>query len=323
MIFVLLPVFFVLLTAHDYCIIGAGPGGLQMSRFLHGRDYICFEKEKSAGNFFSKFPRGRELISINKRYTGKSSDSSFSMRHDWNSLLGGEESFRNYSTSFYPHADDLVRYLQSYSKGLNIQYNTEIKHIQRLSNGTFLLNHVYRCQKSLLIATGYSKAYIPTGMMGKELAEHYQDIEWNASQFRNQSVLIVGNGNSAFDVADLITSETAYIHIGSTSHITLSYYTHYVGNVRAKNNKFLDHYQLKSLDGLLLFNASEATLYKRADGKIGVYMRDPSEEFDEGILEQFEEEQTEGLDPHRLIQFDFDFRLVTFLFEEKGMTGSF
>lgn len=31
---------------HEYCVIGAGPGGLQIAYFLHnaGRDYIVYEK---------------------------------------------------------------------------------------------------------------------------------------------------------------------------------------------------------------------------------------------------------------------------------------
>jgi choline dehydrogenase-like flavoprotein len=52
----------------DYCIIGGGPGGLQMARLLQqaGRDYAVFEKGRVA-EFFRTFPRHRRLISINKR----------------------------------------------------------------------------------------------------------------------------------------------------------------------------------------------------------------------------------------------------------------
>jgi len=35
----------------DYCLIGAGPGGMQVGYFLEraGRDYIIFEKGPTAG----------------------------------------------------------------------------------------------------------------------------------------------------------------------------------------------------------------------------------------------------------------------------------
>ena len=41
-------------TYHDYCVIGAGPAGLQMGYFLKaaGRDYIVFEKSNITGNAF-------------------------------------------------------------------------------------------------------------------------------------------------------------------------------------------------------------------------------------------------------------------------------
>lgn len=79
----------------DYCVIGAGPGGLQMGYFLQraGRDYIIFERANTSGAFFVKYPRHRKLISINKRYTGKT-NKEFNLRHDWNSLISDDESLQ-------------------------------------------------------------------------------------------------------------------------------------------------------------------------------------------------------------------------------------
>lgn len=41
-------------TYTDYCVIGAGPGGLQMGYFLQkaGRDYVIYEKSNISGNNF-------------------------------------------------------------------------------------------------------------------------------------------------------------------------------------------------------------------------------------------------------------------------------
>ena len=75
---------------HEYCIVGAGPAGVQLAYFLHTspepRDYIVFERAANAGSYFETYPRHRTLISINKRYTG-SDNFELNMRHDWNSLL--------------------------------------------------------------------------------------------------------------------------------------------------------------------------------------------------------------------------------------------
>jgi NADPH-dependent 2,4-dienoyl-CoA reductase/sulfur reductase-like enzyme len=58
-------------TSHDVCIIGAGPGGLQLGHLLleAGRDHVIFEKAASAGSFFERNPVHRRLISLNKRFT--------------------------------------------------------------------------------------------------------------------------------------------------------------------------------------------------------------------------------------------------------------
>ncbi|XP_025973743.1 FAD-dependent oxidoreductase domain-containing protein 2 isoform X2 [Dromaius novaehollandiae] len=119
---------------HDYCVIGAGPSGLQIAYFLQqaGRDYVVFERSHAPGSFFALYPRHRKLISINKQYTGKS-NSEFNLRHDWNSLLSHDRRllFRHYSRDFFPDADTMVRYLEDFASllKLQIQYNTAIVHI--------------------------------------------------------------------------------------------------------------------------------------------------------------------------------------------------
>ena len=73
---------------HDYCILGAGPGGLQVGHLMlkRGWDYITLERNARPGSFFESYPVHRQLISLNKRYTGRQSKE-FNLRHDWNSLL--------------------------------------------------------------------------------------------------------------------------------------------------------------------------------------------------------------------------------------------
>lgn len=74
----------------DHCIIGAGPGGVQLGFFLQqaNRNYVILERGSLAASFFDTYPRHRNLISINKKSTprhGRHPD--FRLRHDWNSLL--------------------------------------------------------------------------------------------------------------------------------------------------------------------------------------------------------------------------------------------
>ncbi len=124
---------------HEYCIIGAGPAGLQLAYFLGkvNRDYIVIEKNNNSGSFFNQYPRHRQLISLNKRNTGELNNE-FNLRHDWNSLLTNNQSpddtlkFTEYSNDNFPPADTLVKYLEDFKKkfNLNVLYNTKIENIE-------------------------------------------------------------------------------------------------------------------------------------------------------------------------------------------------
>src|ERR1700761_4690200 len=120
----------------EYLIIGAGPAGLQLAQHLGatGRDYLVLEAGTGPGSFFTRFPRHRQLISINKPHTG-TSDPELNLRMDWNSLLSPDPDllFTRYSERYFPAADDLLRYLDDYAKrfDLNISYGTTVDRVRR------------------------------------------------------------------------------------------------------------------------------------------------------------------------------------------------
>ena len=106
-------------------IVGAGLAGVQLAHFMEdaGRSYVLLERGEAAGSFFRKFPRHRNLISINKRHTGRGGSElarEHNLRHDWHSLLSGLQSgdvdeellFANLMNEnrFYPKADVLAAY---------------------------------------------------------------------------------------------------------------------------------------------------------------------------------------------------------------------
>ncbi|XP_056379659.1 FAD-dependent oxidoreductase domain-containing protein 2 [Hyla sarda] len=277
----LLPSVFSHPITHDYCILGAGPGGLQIAKFLEeaGRDYMVFERSRGPGSFFQRFPRHRKLISINKRFTGRT-NKEFNLRHDWNSLLSRDERLRfyHYSRDFFPHADDMVRYLQNFSSGLNVYYGKEIKNVSMRPcleawNGHYFhledqTEQEYMCNV-VLVATGLSISNT-LKFPGEEYTEGYDTVSIDPSNFTGQSVLILGRGNSAFETAENILGSTNFIHMIGRSRVRLSWSTHYVGDLRAINNGLLDTYQLKSLDGLLEGDLSDLALIRDDSGKLYV-----------------------------------------------------
>jgi cation diffusion facilitator CzcD-associated flavoprotein CzcO len=240
----------------DYIVVGAGPGGLQVGYFLQraGRDYVILERANVSGNFFTTYPRHDKLISINKRHTGKT-NKEFNLRHDWNSLISDDESLqmRHYSKDFFPHRDRMLKYLNDYQQklGINVQYNTEVHHIRRRYNESidehqFVMDdqhgNIYM-SKTVIVATGLWKPNIPR-FEGEEFVEGYETVSIDPEDFEGKSVLILGRGNTAFEVADRIYGSTNVIHMLGRSRVRLSWETHYVGDLRAVNNGLLDTYQL-------------------------------------------------------------------------------
>lgn len=268
-------------SSHDYCIIGAGPAGLQLGYFFEkaGRDYLIFERSNNSGNFFTHYPRHRKLISINKRNTGKA-NKEFNMRHDWNSLLSDNEALqvRHYSKVMFPPADILVKYLSDFQRlhDINVQFNTEIKNIYTLKNDTVKERHTFIMEDQnenshacrwIITATGFWKPNV-ANIVGDELIQGYESISTDPDDYEGKSVLILGNGNSAFETADAIYGATSQVHIIGRSRVRLAWSTHYVGDIRAVNNGPLDTYQLKSLDGLAETDLSTEIKFQTKNGKI-------------------------------------------------------
>ena len=240
----------------DYVIIGAGPGGLQLGYYFQqrGYDYAILEAGR-AGSFFRTFPRHRKLISINKTSTGFD-DPELNLRWDWNSLLGDARSprFASYSQRYFPHADDMVRYLGDYAEvaGLNIVGGASIVSVRR-PHDRFLVQSADGREFSarrLIVATGLSAPVSPV-FSGSEHVELYGRASVDPKDYNGQRVMIIGKGNSGFETGDNLVETAAAIHMISPSPVRLAWRTHYVGHLRAVNNNLLDTYQLKSQNTIL------------------------------------------------------------------------
>lgn len=267
---------------HDYIIVGAGPAGLQMGYFLDraSRDYVVLEAKDSAGSLFATQPRHRLLLSLNKRFNFFP-EPEFNLRHDWNSLLTEDHShlFKDYSEELYPHADDLYRYLKDFAEKypINIQYKTRVTSIAREREGgfNFVLTDQYgeqwHCAR-LLMATGPLMPYIPD-VKGIELVDTYDSHDLNPSTYENKRVLVIGKGNSAFEVANHLAGHAAVIHLALNNKLLRhAWQTRFAGDLRAINNTILDMYHLKALHGTLGFSIQKIT--QREDGVFVIHFEE-------------------------------------------------
>lgn len=262
----------------EYLVIGAGPAGLQLGHLLEkaGRDYLILEGGDGPGTFFRTFPRHRKLISINKPHSGWD-DPELKLRVDWNSLLSeeGHRPFTGYTPRYFPHADDMLRYLDDFAQAhrLRVRYGAHVSRISRHGDSGFTVSdregRTYRADR-VIVATGVSQPYIPP-IPGIESAEVYNTVSVDPSDFAGQRVLIIGKGNSAFETADNLIETAAVIHVAGPSSIRMAWRSHYVGHLRAVNNNLLDSYQLKSQNALI--DGSIERIERLADGSYVVTTR--------------------------------------------------
>ncbi|WP_018015945.1 NAD(P)-binding domain-containing protein [Teredinibacter turnerae] len=260
----------------DYLVVGAGPAGLQMAYFLEKakRNYRVLESGKSAGTFFQTFPRHGKLISINKIHTG-TLDPEFNLRHDWNSLLfdDPDSRFSKFSEEYFPDAGTYVEYLNHLAEmnRLKIQYNTKVEKVDKSEGDaqfsvTTTNGETWLCQ-NLLVATGLSLPMVPE-IPGIESITGYEDMDINPRMYRNQRVLILGKGNSAFETADNLITEASFIHVLSPNPVKLAWETRFVGNLRAVNNNFIDTYTLKSQNAVIDANVEKITQTKNGTYRV-------------------------------------------------------
>jgi thioredoxin reductase len=240
----------------SYIIVGAGPAGTQLSYYLQrvGADYLTLERDEAPGHFFRHFPRHRRLISINKVHT-TSTDPEIRLRWDWNSLLhdAPELPFAKYSGEYFPHADDLVRYLGDFQQlhRLAIRFGTGVERIEKDGDG-FAVHTAdgalyARC---VVVATGWGLPHVPA-IRGIEHAVGYEDMSTDPLDYAGRRVLIVGKGNSAFETASAILGHASMVHLASRHPLRLAWNTKHPGDVRGQHGAVLDSYQFKTLHSVL------------------------------------------------------------------------
>jgi len=261
-------------TKKNICIVGAGPGGIQLGQYLSTsrskelQDYVIFERAAVAGNFFTRYPVHRGLISINKRFHSPGHTWEYGFRQDWNSLIGRPDvaPVTNRSVDFFPHADVLVEYLRDFAQAQvdagKIEFNTNVDQVKKLEGGGFdvYVRHTaapasartVRCTQ-VVMAHGL---HVPSPMgnlkMGADLMTDYNDMPnwdkdraWWEKKFTGKDVAIFGMGNSAMEVAQAILPLTAAVHMHGRGQQRYSDETHYPGDIRAGRRHILDHFQLK------------------------------------------------------------------------------
>jgi len=201
-------------SQHQYCIVGAGPSGLQLAALLHdrGRDYVVFERSATAGSFFDSYPRHRTLA------TQPRPEARRGLEDAPLSLLGDRQPQMDTQGSPLT-AEHYGKYLREFAEGLNVEYDSEVQMLQSAAgaSGRFMLVHKttgakHGCQV-VVVATGVSKPHDNPVSTGGQLLEHYHSVQPADTSFRNKSVCIIGTGQSAVETAQDLVLEASSVKL--------------------------------------------------------------------------------------------------------------
>ncbi|CAJ1413948.1 unnamed protein product [Effrenium voratum] len=202
---------------HKYCIVGAGPAGLQLGHFLkhQNRDYLIFERNARPGSFFEHYPRHRRLISLNKRNVRENRSADFAFRHDWNTLIDVREEAQRpapvtaRSKELFPHASVLTDYLREFAmeQEQQIRYGSLVQKVRRAKSSQAFEVQVLQSGAAedflcgeLILASGLARARAGENTVdGSELLLGYEDMPESGESFEGKAVVVLGQGNAALE----------------------------------------------------------------------------------------------------------------------------
>lgn len=149
----------------------------------------------------------------------------------------------------------------------------------------------YMTARIVVVATGMSVPAYPRTAPGIQLTEGYEDFDPATAhtKYLGKRVLILGTGNSAFEVANNISGVANIVQLCSRNPPKFSWQTHYAGDVRSANAEFLDMYQLKAQHFIsTCIVSSQSAVLQHPDGQLEYnvpFTPDMNSGFDEEVME--------------------------------------
>jgi uncharacterized NAD(P)/FAD-binding protein YdhS len=209
------------------CIIGAGASGIAVAKTLHqyGIPFDCFEKGSGIGG--------------NWRYNNDNGVSSAyrSLHINTNRMVMAYSDYPMPTDyPMFPHHSQIIRYFDSYVDHFGVRnkitFNTEVTDVTRTADGTYRVttrpfgqgkeaNSQIRTYQHLIVANGHHwnprlpDPPFPGTFAGETIHSHDYKVP---EQIIGKSLLVVGIGNSAVDIA----CEAARLHTGKVTISTRS-----------------------------------------------------------------------------------------------------
>ena len=202
-------------SAQRVCVIGAGPSGIAAAKALHQRgiDVECFERRTRVGGLWA-VAHGEVQASY------PSLECNTSKRRTEFSDFPMPQAFPP-----YPHNTQMAAYFDAYVDHFGfrhlITFNTSVEHAARAADGTWgihLSTGETRRFDALVVANGHHRdprwpdPPFPGDLRGRQM--HAHDYV-GPGGFENQSVVVLGMGNSAMDIAVELSAVARSVYLAS------------------------------------------------------------------------------------------------------------
>ena len=200
---------------HDVVIVGGGPAGISagLAAIELKLRYKLIEQEDSLGGCVYHYPRNKIAMTAPVRLA----------------LIGSVKMGEIQKEKLLEFWNDVVK-----RTGLEVSYRERMEQIERRDDGTFIVKTAKNSYhtRSVLLATGRRGSPRKLDVPGEESSKVvYRLID--PEQYRGQSVLVVGGGDSALEAA-IALSEQPDVRVG------LSYRGDAFARVKAKNRERVD-----------------------------------------------------------------------------------
>jgi len=233
---------------YDICIVGSGQSGLTTCKTFIEKGYNIIILEKNSNNgLFSNIKEKDYFHWSSSRYISGFSDFPINKKiPEWFTI-------KQYSD-----------YLNSYKKRFNldkfIQYNSNVINCIQNEKEEWIIEYIlnkkiksYLICKKLIICSGLNQVpkfpEIINNFTGEiihtdQVYINMKKVDWY-NKFTNKKVLLIGGGESAFDIGHIITNYTNKLYYSTKNYIEWFYQGNEPDNIKNRKNKIYEKIKQK------------------------------------------------------------------------------